>query len=106
MSPFIGVKDYIYGGIIVFLSISLIYFKLSVSSLEVDKANLEKQIVSYSTTIANIKHDNELKQVEVIKEVEVIKKEVQTKIQRVKEYVKDENKSDCINAIDFARVTF
>lgn len=106
MLPFTGIKDYIYGGVILLLSISLIYFKLSVSSLEVDKANLEKQIVSYNTVMESTKHDNEIKQIEVIKEVEVIKKEVQTKIQKVKEYVRDENKSDCINAIDFARVTF
>lgn len=106
MLSFIGIKDYIYGGIILFLSVSLLFLKFSISSLEVDKANLEKQITSYDTAIANAQYEKEIKQIQVVKEVEVIKTEVQTKIQKVKEYVADTNKSDCANAMDFARITF
>lgn len=106
MLPFLGIKDYIYGAVILLLTASIIFLKLSLSSAQVENMRLEKQITSYDTAIAEAEHNKEMKQIEVIKEVQVVKTEVQTKIQKVKEYVADTNKSDCANAMDFSRITF
>ena len=52
MLPFLGIKDYIYGAVILLLTASIIFLKLSLSSAQVENMRLEKQITSYDTAIA------------------------------------------------------
>lgn len=42
----------------------------------------------------------------VDKEIEVIKWRTETRLKTIKEYVKDENITDCQNALNFARTAF
>ena len=60
----------------------------------------------YENAIAIGKEEQKEKIVYVDKEIEVIKWRTQTRIKTIKEYVKDENLTDCQNALNFARTTF
>ena len=60
----------------------------------------------YENAIAIGQKQQEEKIVYVDKEVEVVKWRTETKIKTIKEYVKDENLTDCQNALNFARSFF
>lgn len=94
--------------------------KMDVWSLESDlstcKAEKEKVIeengyllsdkARYENAIAIGQEQQEEKIVYVDKEVEKIKWKTEIKIKTIKEYVKDENLTDCQNAMAFARSFF
>ena len=60
----------------------------------------------YENAIAIGKEQQKEKIVYVDKEIEVIKWRTETRLKTIKEYVKDENLTDCQNAINFARTAF
>ena len=106
MFSLLGVKDYLFAGIMVAMVAYVGILKLEVSGLEDDNFALNNQVVSFTAVVNAQKAEAEVKQAEVIKEVEVIKWKTQTKIKTIKEYIKDENQSDCQNAMSFARSYF
>ena len=60
----------------------------------------------YENAIAIGQKQQEEKIVYVDKEIEVIKWRTETRLKTIKEYVKDENLTDCQNAMAFARSFF
>ena len=58
----------------------------------------------YENAIAIRQEDQKEKIVYVDKEVKVVQWRTETKIKTIKEYVKDENLTDCQNALNFARM--
>ena len=106
MFSLLGIKDYLFAGIMVAMVAYVGILKLEVSGLEDDNLALNNQVVSFTAVVNAQKAEAEVKQVEVIKEVEVIKWKTQTKIKTIKEYIKDENLTDCQNAMSFARSYF
>lgn len=106
MFSLLGIKDCLFAGIMVAMVAYVGILKLEVSGLEDDNLALNNQVVSFTAVVNAQKAEAEVKQAEVIKEVEVIKWKTETKIKTIKEYVKDENQSDCQNAMSFARSYF
>ena len=106
MFSLLGVKDYLFAGVMVAMVAYVGILKLEVSGLEDDNLALNNQIVSFTAVVNAQKAEAEVKQVEVIKEVEVIKWKTDTKIKTIKEYVYETNQSDCANAMAFARSYF
>ena len=106
MLSMFGIKDFIFAGVVVALLAYVGVLKYTVSGLEEDKLALNNQIVSFEALAKAEVKEAEAKVVEVIKEVEVIKWKTDTKIKTIKEYIKDENQSDCQNAMSFARSYF
>lgn len=86
------------------------------SDLSTCKAEKEKVIeengyllsdkTRYENAISIGKEQQKEKIVYVDKQVEVIKWRTETRIKTIKEYVKDENLTDCQNAMAFARSFF
>lgn len=99
----LSIKDYIFGGILVTLSIFLGYFWLSNVSLSNQVSLLETDKVRYETAISLAQKEQIEKIVYVDKEVEVVKEVTKNKIKYIKEYVYDNNKTDCANAIGILR---
>lgn len=60
----------------------------------------------YENAIAIGQEQQKEKIVYVDKEVEKIKWKTETRLKTIKEYVKDENLTDCQNALNFARTAF
>lgn len=60
----------------------------------------------YENAIAIGKEQQKEKILYVDKEVEVIKWRTETRLKTIKEYVRDENLTDCQNALNFARTAF
>ena len=60
----------------------------------------------YENAIAIGQKQQEEKIVYVDKEIEVIKWRTETRIKTIKEYIRDENLTDCQNALNFARTAF
>ena len=60
----------------------------------------------YENAIAIGQKQQEEKIVYVDKEIEVIKWRTETRIKTIKEYIRDENLTDCQNALNFARDSF
>ena len=106
MFSLLGIKDYLFAGIMVAMVAYVGILKIEVSGLEDNNLALNNQVVSFTAVVNAQKAEAEVKQAEVIKEVEVIKWKTQTKIKTIKEYIKDENQSDCNNAMSFARSYF
>lgn len=106
MFSLLGIKDYLFAGIMVAMVAYVGILKLEISGLEDNNLALNNQVVSFTAVVNAQKAEAEVKQAEVIKEVEVIKWKTETKIKTIKEYVKDENQSDCQNAMSFARSYF
>lgn len=106
MFSLLGIKDYLFAGIMVAMVAYVGILKLEVSGLEDDNLALNNQVVSFTAVVNAQKAEAEVKQAEVIKEVEVIKWKTETKIKTIKEYIKDENLTDCQNAMSFARSYF
>lgn len=106
MFSLLGIKDYIFGGIVVALLTYVGVLKYNIASLENSNLDLNNQIVSFIAVENANKTEAEKKQVEVIKEVEVVKWRTETRLKTIKEYIKDENLTDCQNALNFARSAF
>lgn len=106
MFSLLGIKEYLFAGIMVAMVAYVGILKLEVSGLEDDNLALNNQVVSFTAVVNAKKVEAEVKQAEVIKEVEVIKWKTETKIKTIKEYIKDENITDCQNAMSFARSYF
>lgn len=106
MFSLFGVKDYIFAGIVTILAMYVGVQKYEIVGLESDNELLKSDKVRYEASIAIAQKEAEVKVVTVEKEVEVVKWKTQTKIQTIKEYIRDENQSDCSNAINFARSYF
>ena len=60
----------------------------------------------YENAIAISQEQQKEKIVYVDKEIEVIKWRTETRLKTIKEYVRDENLTDCQNALNFARTSF
>ena len=60
----------------------------------------------YENAIAIGKEQQKEKIVYVDKEIEVIKWRTETRLKTIKEYIRDENITDCQNALNFARDSF
>lgn len=97
------IKDYIFGGTIGLLLVLLGYFWVANTSLSSQVALLEADKVRYKTAITLAQNEQKEKIVYVDKEVEVVKEITKNKIKYVKEYVYDNNKTDCANAIGILR---
>lgn len=102
MFSLLGIKDYLFAGIMVAMVAYVGILKLEVSGLKDNNLALNNQVVSFTAVVNAQKAEAEVKQAEVIKEVEVIKWKTQTKIKTIKEYIKDEKLTDCQNAMSFA----
>jgi len=99
----LGLKDYLYIGAIVAMGGLLIVAWFKLSSVESERDKLQVRVAGYESVAEAGQKEAEVKVVEVVKEVEVVKWKTETKIQKVKEYVYDGNKSECDNAVDFLR---
>ena len=106
MLSLLGIKDYLFAGIVVMLLAYVGVLKYDIAQLEADNLALNNQIVSFTAVVNATQKEAEVKVVEVEKEVEVIKWKTDTKIKTIKEYVYDQNQSDCANAMAFARSYF
>ena len=106
MLSLFGIKDYIFAGVVVMLLAYVGILKYDLADLEANNLALNNQVVSFEALAKAETKEAEAKVVEVIKEVEVIKWKTDTKIKTIKEYVKDENLTDCQNAMAFARSYF
>ena len=106
MLSMFGIKDYVFGCIIVALLAYICLLKYDTAQLEANNNALNNQIVSFTAVVNAQKADTEAKVITVIKEVEVVKWKTQAKIKTIKEYIKDENQTDCSNALSFARSYF
>ena len=73
--------------------------------LKSKNTQLQSEIDAYNLTVEIASKDMEAKKAELPKEIEVIKWKTQQKIQVVKEYIYDENETDCDNAIALLRRT-
>lgn len=76
--------------------VAYLYFSKQSIQGDYDRLNASLQIIGEDMTA---------KAKELPKEIEVIKWKTQQKIQVVKEYIYDENKTDCDNAIALLRST-
>lgn len=106
MGSILGIKDYILGGIIIALLTCICDLWWQNSSLKDDNVKLNTRIISYEAIAKASQEEAKAKIIYVDKQVEVVKWKTETKIKTIKEYVKDENQSDCSNAMSFARSFF
>ena len=104
--PLLGIKEYVVGAMVLVVGLYVGMLKLEVSGLKAENKELNDKIVAIEAVSKQAQKEAEVKAVEVVKEVEVVKKETEYKMKKTKEYVRDENKSDCTNAMDFARSYF
>ena len=98
--------NYIYLAIGVMLATYITIIKLDNNQLEKDNENLESVIIGMTAINENEVAQAKEKIVYVDKEVEIIKWRTSTRLKTIKEYVKDENLTDCQNALNFARSAF
>ena len=106
MLSLFGIKDYIFAGVVVMLLAYVGILKYDLADLEANNLALNNQIVSFEALAKDEVKEAEAKVITVEKEVEVVKWKTDTKIKTIKEYVKDENITDCQNAMAFARSYF
>ena len=98
--------NYIYLAIGVILATYITMIKLDNIQLEKDNENLESVIIGMTAINENEVIEAKEKIVYIDKEVEVIKWRTETRLKTIKEYVRDENLTDCQNALNFARTAF
>ena len=98
--------NYIYLVVGVALATYITLIKIDNWQLETDNDNLKSVIISMNAINENEAKEAKEKIVYVDKEIEVIKWRTETRIKTIKEYVKDENLTDCQNALNFARTAF
>ena len=68
--------------------------------------NNSTEVAENSQQSQQDKKQQEDKIVYVDKEIEVIKWRTETRLKTIKEYIRDENLTDCQNALNFARAAF
>jgi len=98
--------NYIYLAIGVALATYITLIKIDNWQLETDNDNLKSVIIGMNAINDTFKMTSKEKIVYVDKEIEVIKWRTETRLKTIKEYVKDENLTDCQNALNFARTAF
>lgn len=98
--------NYIYLAVGVALATYIALIKIDNWQLETDNDNLKSVIISMNAINENEAKEAKEKIVYVDKEIEVIKWRTETRLKTIKEYVKDENLTDCQNALNFARDFF
>lgn len=102
---FTAISNSIVSILVTLLMVCLVVIGLFVrqnNSLDDDLSTCNESLA----VVANMSHEQEVKVVEAKQVEERIKVLTQDRIQIVKEYVYDENKTDCDNAIDSIRLTF
>lgn len=102
----LGIREWVITGVVIAATLYVGMLKLEIHGLKAENKELNDRMVAIETLSKEAQREAEVKVVEVVKEVEVVKKETEYKIKKIKEYVRDENKSDCSNAMDFARSYF
>lgn len=95
--------NYIYLAVGVALATYITIIKIDNWQLETDNDNLKSVIIGMNSINENEAKEAKEKIVYVDKEIEVIKWRTETRLKTIKEYVKDENLTDCQNALNFAR---
>ena len=98
--------NYIYLAIWVALATYITIIKIDNWQLETDNDNLKSVIIGMNAINENEAKEAKEKIVYVDKEIEVIKWRTETRIKTIKEYIRDENLTDCQNALNFARTSF
>ena len=98
--------NYIYLAIGVMLATYITMITIDNNQLKRDNKNLESVIIGMTAINDNEAKEAKEKIVYVDKEVEVVKWRTSTRLKTIKEYVKDENLTDCQNALNFARTAF
>ena len=98
--------NYIYLAVGVALATYITIIKIENLQLETDNDNLKSVIISMNAINENEAKEAKEKIVYVDKEIEVIKWRTETRIKTIKEYIRDENLTDCQNALNFARTAF
>ena len=98
--------NYIYLAIGVALATYITMVKIDNLQLEMDNENLKSVIIGMNAINENEAKEAKEKIVYVDKEIEVIKWRTGTRIKTIKEYIRDENLTDCQNALNFARTSF
>ena len=98
--------NYIYLAVGVALATYITIIKIDNWQLETDNDNLKSVIISMNAINENEAKEAKEKIVYVDKEIEVIKWRTETRLKTIKEYIRDENLTDCQNALNFARTAF
>lgn len=98
--------NYIYLAIGVALATYITLIKINNLQLETDNDNLKSVIIGMNAINENEAKEVKEKIIYVDKEIEVIKWRTETRIKTIKEYIRDENLTDCQNALNFARTSF
>lgn len=98
--------NYIYLAIGVMFATYITMIKLDNNQLEKDNENLKSVIIGMTAINENEVAQAKEKIVYVDKEVKVIQWRTSTRLKTIKEYVRDENLTDCQNALNFARSAF
>ena len=100
------ILNYIYLAVGVALATYITLIKIDNWQLETDNENLKGVIIGMNAINENEAKEAKEKIIYVDKEIEVIKLRTETRLKTIKEYVKDENLTDCQNALNFARTAF
>lgn len=98
--------NYIYLVVGVVLATYVTMIKIENWQLETDNESLKSVIIGMNAINENEAKEAKEKIVYVDKEIEVIKWRTETRIKTIKEYIRDENLTDCQNALNFARTAF
>lgn len=93
------------GALLVSLSIYTFFLRIEVSSLREDNTVLSANIEKYNQAITQEDKDQEVKIQYVDREVKVIEYQTKTKLVPVKEYIYDNNQTNCKNAINVLRAS-
>ena len=95
--------NYIYLAVGVALATYITMITLDNNQLKKDNENLKSVIIGMTAINENEAIQAKEKIVYVDKEVEVVKWRTETRLKTIKEYIRDENLTDCQNALNFAR---
>lgn len=87
------------------LGIYSFFLRLEVSTLREDNTVLNANIEKYNQAISQEEKNQEEKIKYVDREVKVIEYQTKTKLVPVKEYIYDNNQTDCQNAISVLRAS-
>ena len=93
------------GTLLVSLLIYTFFLRIEVSSLREDNTVLNSNIEKYNQAIVQEDKDQEVKIEYVDREVKVIEYQTKTKLVPVKEYIYDNNQTNCKNAINVLRAS-
>ena len=93
------------GTLLVSLSIYTFFLRIEVSSLREDNTILNANKEKYDQAITQEDKDQEVKIEYVDREVKVIEYQTKTKLVPVKEYIYDNNQTNCKNAINVLRAS-